>query len=293
MTNQTIKESGEIQSFEDLVIKKPASSSQEEPVLASYLTHELRAPVTAIRLGLEILQEQVDDRLAADERQMLTLAIKNTNRLQGLVNDIMDYTKIMAGKMGLNLTPCDARALAAEAIDGIQSWAIAKGIRLTKREGEPLPRILAEPRRIIQILTNLISNAIKFTPIGGDITVSVKEGTGEHAGTLVFKVQDTGCGIPKKNLIKIFDTFNQSVESGKQGEGTGLGLTLARSMVAVHNGRIWAESSKGRGSAFYFTIPVTPEDMPEKLVVYPKPIEFHGVLVNIYRRLNAFIAAFV
>lgn len=290
--NQTIETHNQDHQFEDLALRRPGPEAKE-PVLASYLTHELRAPVTAIRLGLEILQEQVNDRLAADERQMLSLAVKNTNRLQGLVNDIMDYSKIMAGKMGLAKTACDARMLISEAVDSLQPWAISKGIKLIKQEGEPLARVYAEPRRIVQILTNMISNALKFTPARGSITVSVREGIGEHMGTLVFKVKDTGCGIPNKDLTAIFDSFNQSAQIGKQGDGTGLGLTLAKSMVDLHQGRIWAESWKGLGASFFFTIPIVPEDLGGQVAVYPKPIEYHGLLVQLYRRMNAVIAAFV
>ena len=259
--NQTMNPAGVEKGIEDLVVSQAPPKSHEQ-VFASYLTHELRAPVTSIRLGLEILQEQIVGRLAADEMQMLNIAIKNTNRLQGLVDDILDYTKIMAGKMSLEKAPCDARLLVCEAIESMQAWAISKGVKLVKDEGEPLPRIIAEPRRIVQVLTNLLSNAIKFTPSGGKITVSVREGEGDHLGTLIVKVQDSGPGIAQKNLVKIFDAFHQSIEHGKQGEGTGLGLTLAKSMILLHGGRIWAESRPGRGAAFYFSVPILPEDMP-------------------------------
>ena len=290
--------------FEDLVLRnapkisKTANATEtpkpsQEPVLASYLTHELRAPVTAIRLGLEILQEQVNGRLQADERQMLALAVKNTNRLQGLVNDIMDYSKIVAGKMSLKKVACDSRQLVSDAVDGLQAMAIAKGVKLIKQESGPLPRLNAEPRRIVQVLTNLISNAIKFTPARGAVVVSVKEGTGDHAGTLVFKVKDTGCGIPQKDLEKIFSTFEQSVEGDKQSDGTGLGLTLSRSMVELHHGRIWAESWRGLGATLCFTIPCASQDLSEQVAVYPEPVQFHGLLVDIYRRMNAVIAMFV
>ena len=289
--NETIEQKAVV---EDLVIRQPkAQGNAKEQVLASYLTHELRAPVTAIRLGLEILQEQVNDRLAADERQMLSLAVKNTSRLQGLVNDIMDYTKIVAGKMTVVKAACDSRRLISDAVESLQAWAISKGVKLVKVEGEPLPRVDAEGRRIVQILTNLLSNAIKFTPARGTVTISAKEGQDEHAGALIFSVSDTGCGVPEKDLAKIFDCFNQSVNNGKQGDGTGLGLTLAKSMVDIHGGRIWVSSVRGKGSSFHFSIPIVPEDLSEKVTAYPKPIQYHGLLVDVYRRMNAFIAAFV
>lgn len=276
--------------FEDLVIRNNKPKQAPEPIMASYLTHELRAPVTAIRLGLEILQEQTGDRLAPDERQMLALAVKNTSRLQTLVNDIMDYTKVISGKMNLKLVPVNSREIISEVVESFQAWAITKGIRLVKEDPGQLPRVNADEGRIVQVLTNLVSNALKFTPARGIVTISVKEGTGAHHGTLVFKVKDTGCGIPEKDLEKIFESFVQSAENGKQSDGTGLGLTLARSMIQLHGGRIWAESWKGIGSSFFFTVPICPEDLTEPVEVYAKPTEYHGLLVNVYRRLNAFLA---
>ncbi len=279
--------------FEDLVIRNQKPKQAAEPMMASYLTHELRAPVTAIRLGLEILQEQTGDRLAPDEKQMLALAVKNTSRLQTLVNDIMDYTKVISGKMNLKLVATDCRDMVSEVTESFQAWAITKGIRLVKEDPGPLPRVMADADRIIQVLTNLVSNALKFTPARGIVSISVKEGTGQHAGTLIFKVKDTGCGIPEKDLEKIFESFVQSAENGKQCDGTGLGLTLARSMIQLHGGRIWAESWKGIGSSFFFTVPICAADLPEPVEVYPQPTEYHGLLMNVYRRLNAFMALFV
>ncbi len=275
--------------WEDLALAK---SPEPKNLPASYLTHELRAPITSIRLGLEILQEQVSDRLASDEKQMLDLAVKNTARLEGLVNDIMDYSKIMAGKFQIAKSACDARGLIAEAVDGMQAMAVSEGVKLVKEDCEVLPRVGADGHRIVQILTNLISNAIKFTPSRGKVTVSVKRGEYEHAGTLVFRVKDTGRGIAAEDIEKVFEMF-ESAGNVKKCEGTGLGLTLARLMVELHGGRIWAESWRQIGASFYFSIPIAPEEMLEKVDVYPKDVEYSGLLVDIGRRFNAFLAMFV
>jgi signal transduction histidine kinase len=223
---------------------------------------------------------------------MLSLAVKNTSRLEGLVNDIMDYSKIMAGKMKPVKEAVDPRELLSDAFDSMRAMALAQGVKLVKEDGEPLPRVSAEARRVVQVLTNLLSNAIKFTPARGRVTLSCQAGRFEHEGTIVFKVKDTGRGIPVNEIEKIFDMFVQS-SNVKSSEGTGLGLTLARLMVQMHGGRIWAESWKGTGSTFFFTIPIAVEDMVEKIDVYPKPIEYTGLLVSMARRFNSFLALFV
>ena len=273
-------------------IPAPVSTRRQQELPASYLTHELRAPVTAIRLGLEILQEQVQGRLHADEKQMLDVAVRNTARLEGLVNDIMDFSKIMAGKLNITKEPCDPRALINEAGDSLRAMAIAQSVKLVLDDGEPLPRVAAEGRRVVQIITNLLSNAIKFTPARGRVTVTAERGTFEHEGTIVFKVKDTGRGIPAQDIEKIFDMFIQSGNT-KQSEGTGLGLTLARLMVEMHGGRIWADSWRGIGATFYFTIPIVAEDLGRKVAVYPKPLEYTGLVMSMAKRMNAILALFV
>ncbi len=286
----------------DLAPAKPADKKAipqairrpEPKVQAAYLAHELRAPVTSIRLGLEILSEQIESRLQGDEKQMLSLAIRNTMRLEGLVNDIMDYSKIAAGKLAIVKEPCDARTLVDDAADSLRAMATAKGVKINKEYAPLLPRCSAESRRVVQVLMNLISNAIKFTPARGLVTVTVSEGKYEHAGTLLFKVKDTGCGIPHEELEKIFGMFEQAAGSAqRQSSGTGLGLTLARAMVELHGGRIWAESWKGSGSTFCFTIPIATVDMVRPVEVYAEPLQLHGLLLDVARRMNAFLAMFV
>lgn len=267
--------------------------SRPNAIPAAYLTHELRAPVTAIRLGLEILQEQLKERLQSDETHMLAVTLGNTARLERLVNDILDYSKIIAGKMSLQKGPCDARKLISDAVDSLRATAISKGVKLIKEGGEPLPRIGAESRRIGQILTNLISNAIKFTPSRGSVTVSVGLGKYEHEGTLLFKVKDTGRGIDPKDVHKIFDMFEQSSANMVQTEGTGLGLALSRLMVELHGGKIWAENWRGLGATFCFTIPIDREDLGRKIEPYPQPVQYSGLILSMTRNINALLALFV
>lgn len=277
--------------WEELAVSA-APAKPEPPISAAHLTHELRAPVTSIRLGLEILAEQISQRITSHEKYMLSLAIRNTHRLEGLVNDIMDYSKVAAGRMTVNKEACESRALVDEAFDAMQASATAKGIRLLKDVDPLMPRCAAEGRRIVQILVNLLSNAIKNTPTRGRVTISVREGNGEHLGTLLFKVRDTGCGIAPENLSKVFHMFEQA-DTGRRVGGTGIGLSLSRAMVELHGGRIWAESWVNVGSVFYFTIPIAPVDMARPVEVYAKPVEVTGLLADVSRRFNAFLALFI
>lgn len=282
--------------IEDLAqgASRPPVSASTEPMVASYLTHELRAPLTSIRSALWLLQEHLTKTLNPDQNRLLTLAIKNSDRLSFLINDILDYHKVQSGKMRLERQPANPRNLIQEATDSMSAWAISKRIKLLRMpEEEPLPRVFADSRRVIQVLINLLSNALKFTPSGGRVEVSAALGEYEHAGTVIFSVKDTGCGIPSKDLKRVFHCFEQSTFGNKTGEGTGLGLTLSQAMVELHGGRIWAESWQGAGAVFRFTIPIPPEDMPRPVDVYPKPTQYHGLLVGALRRFNAFIATFV
>jgi signal transduction histidine kinase len=273
---------------------KPAASRSAHQVQAAYLAHELRAPVTSIRLGLEVLSDQIEGKLESDEKQMLNLAIRNTVRLEGLVNDIMDYSKIAAGKMAIVKEACDARALIDDAVDALKAAATAKGVKIVKDVNPLMPRVSAENRRVVQVLINLLSNAIKFTPARGTVTLSVVEGRREHQGTLLFKVKDTGNGIEHDQLEKVFGMFEQAgVTNVKKAEGTGLGLTLARAMVELHGGRIWAESWKGCGATFCFTIPIASADLSRPVDVYAEPLQVHGLVAEFARRFNAFLAMVV
>jgi signal transduction histidine kinase len=207
-----------------------------------------------------------------------------------LVDDIMDYSKIAAGKMAIEARPCEARALVDDALDAMRASAVAKGVRLAKDVDPLLPRVSAEGRRVVQVLVNLLSNAIKFTPSRGAVTVTAAVGRGHHAGTLVFKVKDTGPGVPSAQLEKIFGLFEQG---GSRAGGTGLGLTLARAMVELHGGRIWAESWPGCGATFCFTLPIAAGDQARPSSPYAEPLQVHGLLAEFARRFNAFLAMVV
>ena len=265
---------------------------EKERQMSGYMTHELRAPLTSIRSALGILEMQMTNRLAPEEAQILKMAMRNADRLNGLINDIMDYTKVRAGKMTADADAVRPEDLMQEAVDSLRSWAVSKGIRITRVENdEPLPRVLADRRKTVQVLTNLLSNAIKFTPAGGKIEVSARMGAYEHAGTVSFRVKDTGLGVAHEDVEKIFKSFEQSAAGQKSAEGTGLGLTLAKAMIELQGGRIWAESWKGLGASFLFTLPIFQGDTTAPVRPYRKRVEYHGLLVGLLRRMNSVVAA--
>ncbi|OIO07197.1 MAG: hypothetical protein AUJ52_10720 [Elusimicrobia bacterium CG1_02_63_36] len=292
--------------IEDLVIQEDAKPNSPSPVeralgnrereekLSSYMTHELRAPLTSVRSALGLLHDGLAGRLAPQEAQTLALAVRNAERLNGLIDDIMDYTKLRDGKMRMSAAPCRPEGLMQEAVDSLRSWALQKGVRVVRIENdEPLPLVSADRRRTVQVLTNLLSNAIKFTPAGRKIELSARLGKHQHFGTIQFRVKDQGPGIPHADLERIFACFEQSAQGVKASQGTGLGLTLAKAMIEALGGRIWAESWKGLGAEFFFTLPISAGQTAKPVKVYPQPVQYHGLLIGAFKRLNALVVALV
>jgi signal transduction histidine kinase len=226
-----------------------------EQKTAAYLTHELRAPLTSIRCALELLSEEAGG-LTPDSKECLAVARRNVERLKGLIDDILDLSKVQAGRMRLFPVPADPAALVREAVESLQPWARKRGVVLSAEAAEGCPKVSAEPRRVVQILTNLISNAIKFTPAGGSITVRAEAGRRDDAGYGVFSVSDTGCGIHEEDQGRLFRFFCQAGTAEQRSEGTGLGLALSRSLVEIQGGTMRLESRVGEGSTFSFTLPV-------------------------------------
>jgi signal transduction histidine kinase len=182
---------------------------------------------------------------------MLEVAMRNTDRLIRLVSDILDIERIESGRMPMQLQPENARELVQRSVESITSVADAAGIKLVCR-AEPIP-LIVDPDKVQQTLTNLLSNAIKFSDRGSEVGVEVER----QNGSALFSVRDQGRGIPADKLETIFRRFEQVDPSdSRQKGGTGLGLAIARSIVRMHGGQIWVESTLGRGSTFFFTVPL-------------------------------------
>jgi PAS domain S-box-containing protein len=260
---------GAVVIFKDITERQIVERMKDEFV--SVVSHELRTPLTSIRAALGLLARG-DLTMQPDKSQrMLDIAFSNTNRLVRLVNDILDIERIKFGKVTLKKHSCNAADLITEAIEVMRAMAERSSIKLV---ANPVSvELWADPDRIIQTLTNLLSNAIKFSPQGSTVWVvaelkqkisNPKQQTAPtiHSSpdTLLIAVKDQGLGIPEDKLETIFGQFQQldASNSGHQG-GTGLGLAICRSIVQQHGGQIWAESRLGKGSNFYFTLPL-PKD---------------------------------
>ncbi len=220
----------------------------------SNISHELRTPLASLRAVVETLQTGALTDPPAAER-FLAHAANEIDTLSQMVEELLELSRIESGQVPLRLAPVGVPALFQTPLERLQSQAERKQIQMVVKIPEDLPLVLADKERIGQVITNLLHNAIKFTPENGVITVSawVNEKTPDM---VTFSVADTGIGIPSEELPRIFERFYKSdrARSREQG-GTGLGLAIARHIVQGHNGRIWAKSRIGKGSTFFFTLP--------------------------------------
>ncbi|MBW4534336.1 MAG: PAS domain S-box protein [Pleurocapsa minor HA4230-MV1] len=239
---------GFISLISDISNRKATERMKDEFV--SIVSHELRTPLTSIYGALKLLVTSPQSGLSEEDREMLNIAVTNTDRLVRLVNDVLDLERIESGKIQMLKQPCDAGDLIQSAIEVMQPMAKAGNITLI---AEPISiTINADGDHIHQTLTNLLSNAIKFSPQNSSVWVTVDNLEDE----VLFKVIDTGRGIPADILGSIFERFKQVDASDSRDKGgTGLGLPICYKIIAEHGGRIWAESEFGKGSTFYFTLP--------------------------------------
>ena len=219
------------------------------------VSHELRTPLIGIQKSLSLILGKTAGDVSENQEQLLSIADRNLKRLTLLINDLLDLSKLEAGRMEIKREPYSVEKVIAESIEGLATWVKSKSINLEKEIESGLPEVNIDPNRITQVLTNLIGNAVKFTPQNGTITVKASSGRGD--GHVQVTVQDTGIGIDKENLPKIFSKFYQVGERTPTDiSGTGIGLSIAKEIVELHDGKIWVESEKGFGTRFIFTLPL-------------------------------------
>lgn len=221
------------------------------------VTHELRTPVVSMQHSLQLLLEGRAGLLSQMQRKFLDLAARNLTRLKQLIDDLLDFSKLESRRMELHLQRCSLQHLVEEACRTLEPWARSKELRLELKQNGSLPEVSLDPGRITQVLHNLIGNSIKFTPRGGRITV----GASVHPvpSRVEVSVADTGVGIAREDLPKLFKKFQRVGEGSRQSGGTGLGLAIAKEIVELHRGSIGVESEKGQGARFTFDLPVQQE----------------------------------
>ncbi len=235
----------------------------------SIVSHELRTPLTAIKNSLSILQSGSAGERTPVMDKFLGLAERNVLRLKGIINDLLDLSKIEAGKMKFSFETASILTPIEAVKNTLENLIKEKNIHFFVNAEPDLPKVFIDPLRIEQVVTNLLSNAIKFTPEEGEIAVDVKLKKGseteqdldENRSYIVVSVRDSGIGIEEENLSKVFDKFQQIESSlSRKIGGTGLGLPIAKQLVDNHKGSIWVESVVNKGSVFSFAIPVFNEN---------------------------------
>jgi signal transduction histidine kinase len=219
----------------------------------SNVSHELRTPLTAIKGAVDLLLREVTGPLNEKQNHYLTRVRSNTQHLAGLINDLLDLSKIESGKLELTSTLVSLGGLVDDVVETLRPLAAEKAVALEASIPEMPIMVRADRHKITQVLTNLIGNAIKFTPALGKVTVSSSRDDGDWMRVAVC---DTGPGISAHERGRIFDKFYQVAENGgRKPKGTGLGLAISKTLVELHGGKIWVESEPGQGSRFYFILP--------------------------------------
>jgi len=250
--------------IEDITERKNAEEKIREQIEAlkdldnlktqflSITSHELRTPMTPMKAQLQMLLESYFGKLNEKQKQSIEMILRNTERLDKLIIDILDISRIQAGRLKFELKKVQPVDCIRESITNMKPLADEKNIAITIKI-DKLPKITLDNDRVTQVLTNLIDNAIKFTPEKGKITIEAKK----QKNDILVKVKDTGIGISEENLKRIFNPFLQIDSSySRKYKGTGLGLAICKGIVEQHGGKILAKSKLDKGSTFYFTLPL-------------------------------------
>jgi signal transduction histidine kinase len=238
-----------------LYLESQQAVRAREEMLA-IVSHDLRNPLHAVMLSISMLQTA--GKIEDDDREQLEIIDISAKRMQRLIEDLLDVTRLEGGKqLPIEPAPLDLESLFVEAHELFKSQAATNAITLQYNIASGLKTVLADRHRVLQVLSNLIGNAMKFTPGGGMITYRAEP---QNANTVKITVADTGPGIPKENLGDIFNPYWQAKRTARM--GAGLGLPIAKGIVESHGGRIWVESAPGAGTKFFFTLPVAQSVKP-------------------------------
>jgi PAS domain S-box-containing protein len=233
----------------DITERKRLETTKDDFV--SMVSHELRTPIAVIKETIALVLEEVAGPVGGEQRELMSAAKRNVDRLARLINDVLDLQKLQAGQVEFRPAAEDVAEIVGEVHAFMLPVAREKGLALEKAAAD-LPRVVLDRDKILQVLTNLVSNAIKFTDRG---SVVISASRGDDGGVL-FSVADTGIGIRAEDISKLFKAFSQVSACARWEKGsTGLGLVISKEIVTAHGGRIWAESEPGKGSTFRVLLP--------------------------------------
>jgi len=259
-TESKLKKSKQQIELQNIQLKK---SNRIKSDFLNVTSHELRTPMAAMKGYIQMMMKQTLGDVNNDQQKALEIILRNTNRLDELVQDILDISQLQSGNMKLIPEKTDVRKMLNQTIETLQPSAELKNIKINSDIEDKIRKLIIDKQRISQVLSNLVNNAIKFSPNDSIVNVRALEAKEE----VLFEVQDSGRGIPKNKQKKVFDMFYQ-VDSGMDRKfgGVGLGLTISRSIIHTHGGRIWVDSNAEKGSTFKFTLPIKPvSDIERKL----------------------------
>lgn len=221
--------------------------------VTSIVSHDLRNPVHTVLMASSLLLDTGDALDPATRMKNLAVIHRSAENMSRLLQDLLDVTKAEAGKFAIETAPTDVGAILSTTLEQFRLQSVERGVELSSDIPESLPRAPADAARVAQVLSNLCANALKFTPRGGAVRLKA----GVAGSEIVVSVADSGVGIAPENVSHVFDRFWQAKPGTSA--GAGLGLSIAKSIVEAHGGRIWVESTEGKGTIFQFTLPVTPD----------------------------------
>jgi signal transduction histidine kinase len=235
-----------------LMYRHSLQAIQARDHVMGVVSHDLRNPLGAVRLTADLMSRRLkkspaDVNVANMQRSLGKIHLA-CRRMDGLIEDVLSLSKIEAGRFQVTCQPTSIQTILSEAVMLLEPLSVAKGVELVAADGVDLPDVLCDIERVMQVFSNLLGNAIKFTPPGGRISVDGRL----DGDQLIFTVVDTGPGIPEENLPFIFDRFWQAAQTARQ--GAGLGLAIAQGIVEAHGGKIWVTSEVGVGTTFYFSL---------------------------------------
>ncbi|MGA1823614.1 MAG: ATP-binding protein [bacterium] len=243
--------------LQDITEQKKADKKIKEAIemksaFISVVSHELRTPLTSIKEGISIVFEEIPGELNSKQKNLLGIAKRNVDRLARLINNVLDFQKLGSGNTEFDIAENDINEVVEEVYTAMLPSINKKEIHMSYRITENLPTIRFDKDKIVQVLTNLINNAIKFTE-KGSITIA----TNRSKNIIQVSVYDTGIGIKKDDIPQMFKKFQQiATSTGRKKGGTGLGLAISREIIERHKGKIWAESEFGKGTTLHFVLPI-------------------------------------